>query len=404
MTSFDIVMTHVGAGQDAAQRLHFDLKPGQELVFGRAPSVDITIPDPDRKVSSRHGKIRCDQNGQLFALDLGSLNGTYLEGTALAQGDGTAVTFGNQLRVGDFELEIAPAAQFETLQTKDVGAATEALMQSLEDAYDANIDADSNARAAAMQFAADQATTPKPPHVSSAMLMQVLERTSGMGGSRSGPALPAPALSTPPYGGPTPANQEPTGTSTTGGAADEMVRKLAAQLVPDSQLETDADFEVFGELLQQVCVATLDWLAKGLQSRGVFAQEFGAEVTLVFQRSQNPLKAMSLDELREYLLDWRGDTDAATRSYYLEGVLKDLTEHQVAVIAGVKEAISGIFTRLSPERISAVADKASGWSKSAKAWAAYQQIHKELAEEQTKLFNEMVTPAIQKGYLHKHDE
>lgn len=399
MTEFDIVMTHVEAGQDTAERLHFDLKPGDELIFGRAPSVDITIPDPDRKVSSRHGMIQCDQNGQLLAFDLGSLNGTYLEGTALPQEGGATVTFGNQLRVGDFELEIAASAQFETLRTKDVDTATEALIRSLEDAYDSNIDAGSSARSAAMQFAVEQATAPKPPHVGSAMLAQVLERTSGSRNSVATPALAAPA------GSPAvPSPSVPSPSVAAGGAAEQMVRNLAAQLVPDSPLETDADFEVFGELLQQVCVATLDWLAKGLQSRGVFAQEFGAEVTLVFQRSQNPLKAMSLDELREYLLDWRGDSDAATRGYYLEGVLKDLTEHQVAVIAGVKEAISGIFARLSPERIAAVAGKASGWSKSAKAWATYQQIHKELAEEQTKLFNEMVTPAIQKGYLHKHDE
>ncbi|CAN0502550.1 unnamed protein product, partial [Discosporangium mesarthrocarpum] len=80
----------------------------------------------------------------------------------------------------------------------------------------------------------------------------------------------------------------------------------------------------------------------------------------------------------------------------------DLSEHQVAVVAGVKEAITGIIDRLSPDRIEAMAKSASGWTKAAKTWSAYCDLHAEMREEQNKLYNEMITPAIQKGYLHNH--
>ena len=200
--------------------------------------------------------------------------------------------------------------------------------------------------------------------------------------------------------GPKPGAQSSSGSH----AAELALRQLASQLVPGKTLESDEDFETLGQLLQQVCHSTLSWLAKALQSRGVFAEEFGAEVTLVFQRSNNPLKAMSFDDLREYLLDWRGEANPETRNYYLDAVLKDMSEHQVGIIAGVKEAVAGVFAKLAPERIEKLAESAKGWSKGTKVWGTYQQVHKELSEEQNKLFNEMITPAIQKGYLHQHGD
>ena len=187
----------------------------------------------------------------------------------------------------------------------------------------------------------------------------------------------------------------------TGGDA---LRELAQRLVPDQALDADDDAQRFAELLAQLCESCLRWLAKGLESRGVFAQEFGAEVTLVFQRSNNPLKSMDLPALTSYLLDWRGDPAPATRKRYLESVLQDLSEHQVAVLAGVKEAIQGIVTRMSPERVTALAKQARGWTKAAKAWNTYRDLHAELRDEQNKLYNEMISPAIQKGYLQQHGE
>jgi predicted component of type VI protein secretion system len=232
----------------------------------------------------------------------------------------------------------------------------------------------------------------------------------GSGIPRSGANASGPKPATPSSSGSSPSGSSPSGSSPSGSspsgsnAAERALRELASQLVPDKTLESDEDFETLGKLLQQVCQSTLSWLAKALQSRGVFAEEFGAEVTLVFQRSNNPLKTMSFDDLREYLLDWQGKANAETRHYYLEAVLKDMSEHQVGIIAGVKEAVAGVFAKLSPTRIEKLAENAKGWSKGGKVWATYQQMHKELSEEQSKLFNEMITPAIQKGYLHQHGD
>lgn len=186
----------------------------------------------------------------------------------------------------------------------------------------------------------------------------------------------------------------------------DHLQMLALRLVPGTRLQDDEQRGRFMTLLAQVCEATLEWLARGLEGRAVFGQEFGAEVTVVFQRSTNPLKGMSREDLQRYLLDWTNSVAPDSRRHYLDGVLEDLHEHQVGVLAGVEEAITGVLNRLSPERVDGLAaqQKSKGWTAAARSWQTYCQLHKELVEERSKLFHELITPAIQKGYLHRHGD
>ncbi|MCK5944264.1 MAG: FHA domain-containing protein [Planctomycetes bacterium] len=387
-------------------RQAFDVKPGEQLVFGRAPDADVTIEDPDRKVSSRHGTIHCESDGSLVATDLGSLNGTFLDGVAVGSGPGTVIPLGSILRVSDYDLEIVECTHAETVRTDDLSLASRSLIRELESAYDDGMSTGTEARATAMQAAIDRAMTKRSRREGKVLMESMLAEHGGFQNVTPVPMSPSIAAPPPPAPVEAPAVASPRESTTTDGIeqAEHALRGLAAELVPGVELDSPASYETFCRLLSQVTKATLDWLAKGLQSRGVFAEEFGAEVTLVFQRSSNPLKTMSQDELRRFLLDWSEATDAETRNYYLEGVLKDLTEHQVGVIAGVKEAVAGIFARLAPARVEAAAKDAPGWSKANKLWNAYQELHRELSEEQTKLFQDLITPAIQKGYLHQHGE
>ena len=72
----------------------FELKSGVTLVVGRALNSDIPVFDPT--ISRRHAEVTCD-NGGVTVKDLGSSNGTFLngakiEGAKVAPGD--VVTFG----------------------------------------------------------------------------------------------------------------------------------------------------------------------------------------------------------------------------------------------------------------------------------------------------------------------
>src|SRR5215216_4991440 len=72
----------------------FDLEGDLPLVVGRAPSSDIPVIDPT--ISRRHAAIECEED-RVVVRDLGSSNGTFLNGTRIetaALNLGDIVSFG----------------------------------------------------------------------------------------------------------------------------------------------------------------------------------------------------------------------------------------------------------------------------------------------------------------------
>jgi pSer/pThr/pTyr-binding forkhead associated (FHA) protein len=59
-----------------------DLKPGSTLVVGRAVNSDVPIYDPT--ISRQHAQLSV-QNGGVLVKDLGSSNGTFLNGSRITE-------------------------------------------------------------------------------------------------------------------------------------------------------------------------------------------------------------------------------------------------------------------------------------------------------------------------------
>ncbi len=78
----------------ADHTLSFELPPDAAQIVGRAPTCDIPIIDPT--ISRRHAEIRCT-DGAVAVRDLGSSNGTFVNGTRVDTGTvavGDTITFG----------------------------------------------------------------------------------------------------------------------------------------------------------------------------------------------------------------------------------------------------------------------------------------------------------------------
>ena len=95
------------SGPRAGQERRID--PGQSIVLGR--DQDIDVPLDDSRVSRRHARLRVDANGTATIEDLGSTNGTVVNGrriegpTVVHEGDAisignTRVTFGGDAAQG----------------------------------------------------------------------------------------------------------------------------------------------------------------------------------------------------------------------------------------------------------------------------------------------------------------
>ncbi len=91
------------------------LKQKRETIFGRGatlpqsamPGVDMTPFAGYRMgVSRRHAAIRRNENNQLELWDLGSSNGTYLNGVRLAAHRPNRLRDGDEIRLGQMVLRV----------------------------------------------------------------------------------------------------------------------------------------------------------------------------------------------------------------------------------------------------------------------------------------------------------
>jgi len=96
-----------GAKLVHASGVEFPLYAGREAVVGRfdpvtqlAPEVDLTRLDPQRSLSRRHAKIREDGGEFLVREEIGTANGTWLDGKRLPTGVEHPLQNGSRLRFG----------------------------------------------------------------------------------------------------------------------------------------------------------------------------------------------------------------------------------------------------------------------------------------------------------------
>jgi len=102
------------AAARAAQRLHHDvsgmefaLADGPETTIGRRdpvtgihPDVDLTAVDTQRSISRRHARIYRRGDKFFVAEEIGTMNGTFLNGNRLETGVPTEVSPGDEVRFG----------------------------------------------------------------------------------------------------------------------------------------------------------------------------------------------------------------------------------------------------------------------------------------------------------------
>ncbi|MCE7948849.1 MAG: FHA domain-containing protein [Chloroflexi bacterium CFX4] len=90
------------------------LKQKRETIFGRRDPATGAMPDVDMTpfagyrmgVSRRHAAIRQAENNQLELWDLGSSNGTYLNGVRLAAHRPNRLQDGDEIRLGQMVLHV----------------------------------------------------------------------------------------------------------------------------------------------------------------------------------------------------------------------------------------------------------------------------------------------------------
>ena len=94
-----------------ASGIRLEVEGGDSITIGRRdpvtgiqPSVDLTGLDQERSVSRRHAKLE-RRGGRLYLVeDLGTTNGTFVNGERISPGESVEVDPGDLLRFGLVEL------------------------------------------------------------------------------------------------------------------------------------------------------------------------------------------------------------------------------------------------------------------------------------------------------------
>lgn len=166
----------------------------------------------------------------------------------------------------------------------------------------------------------------------------------------------------------------------------EWLKRLGghSHLPPGAQVNTALAMERVGAILESFGQAFVE-LRKGYE-------QFGEEMALQLVQERNPLHdADSGQDVLRYLLDWSHDGGERVRE--LTRAFADLALHQVALLNGVMEGIRGMLQQISPMTLSgatnlAIAREAGGGflekifnARKASLWRRFAERHQNLVDE-----------------------
>lgn len=389
------------------------------ITIGRGAGSNCVLKDPTRVVSTKHAEIR-ERRGVWSICDVGSTNGTILNGIKIAPQEERELHDGDRITVGPYQLffqsvapsTTTPGASRESAPPVVPSSNTSAtdperLRYVLQRAY-ADFDGSSGENIEAYLESVlrralegcDRGT------IRSAVqsLRTVLYRSTAQPIDVRNEA-PPPKVEPVPV---EPLRQESKKRFLSGDRAREVYEELA---VPGSSLNPDHMAKQLTKVLQTVCAGLTD----AVRGRREFQKEFEVEATRILAWKPNPIKhAEDAVEIATILLDPTSSglsDEEAIES--LKEVFQDLTLHQLGLIAGFRECLRGLLKELDPEVLGKARPGESNGKRiglltggnirsEASAWRRYMEKHRQLTEEEVKVFERILAPHFTKGYLSVH--
>ncbi|MBX3461314.1 MAG: FHA domain-containing protein [Planctomycetes bacterium] len=192
-------------------------------------------------------------------------------------------------------------------------------------------------------------------------------------------------------------------------AALETLQAVSKHFVGDGDFSTPEQIKLFGEMLRLSLDVLLEGLFNALSQRKQFEGEFDASVTMAFQREANPMKEKhELAQFKKFPVDWKLQPPLHEVKDNLERATRDIAQHQMGLLAGMQQVLEAIVKRLDPIAIEQQAKSKAGLlaklSPGKLAWHEYLETYSRFLAESSKLFNDLIYPNLQKGYLLSHKE
>ncbi len=339
------------------QKYEFDQSP---IRIGRNPLNNVVL--EGNFVSGWHGIIRFDDTGTYY-FDLGSTNGTCLDGNRLQKNTPIPITQPTRLTIWMFELTIipglaggvsagrkAPPRPFPVDTLVGTGRTTEVI-----------------------------STPGAPQNVSHSQISPSSQPlSSSQFGSSSSHIAPSRIVSA--------GSRAPTASPSTG------VPRQPSQVVPAKQA-ADQSSERLVRCLRIIGAFTDAFmgLKKGYE-------QFGSEVGVRPLRGTTRLhRARTSQEITQYLLDPATDPEACARD--LNAVFADMGIHDLALIEGISQSVRSLLAKLDPNSLDLKAGSGLWSGGKAKAkWSSYVDTFNNLLGEDAALHTEIFGEEFASGY------
>ena len=397
--------------------------------IGRNDLNDLTL--PFAFVSGWHGIIRFDYNEATY-YDLGSTNGTILNGRKLSTGEALSLSNSTSLQIGQLDLTfireeeatIAPISSSSPHRPSPSPASPPSpnlaqadSVQGSSSSASASFDTDDAIprRKSESQETSEGATSFLNLSRIHATIRELREQYAKVQPTIDGwictmeqslQALSAPeqeaarAMTAREF----PLSYPRSSTSSSSVGANPLVNPgspaNSGEANSIAQTIFSADFqprsaEEKNQLNQRLC-EVLDAFAKAFVELQRGQEQFGREMGVRAIKEFTPLHAAGDPTgVLRYLLDWREPSDGRVNE--LVGTFADLMIHQVALINGMMEGVRAMLFDLSPEQIES--QVTSTWPvRSSHLWRSYVDTYESLTEDDRKISNAIFGQAFVRAY------
>ncbi len=183
----------------------------------------------------------------------------------------------------------------------------------------------------------------------------------------------------------------------------DQVSELINSLGLDPEQVNSEQRANFNQLIADMLRESTKGMMAVLGARNAIKNEFRMNVTLIQAAENNPLKfSPNVDEALRNMFTSQSNA-------YLPGVLavrhgfQDIADHQIAVIAGMREAFTSMMKQFDPQKLAVRFDKQQTRGglmkgKSAKYWESYAEYYQDLANNMDDSFQDLFGEEFAEAY------
>ncbi|MCP4407768.1 MAG: type VI secretion system-associated FHA domain protein TagH [Gammaproteobacteria bacterium] len=394
----------------------FDTSGG---TIGRALKNDWVLPDPDRIISSYHAKILYKEGA--FYLQDTSMNGVFYYDDGehrVGKGNEIKLSEGVQFSIKDYVIEVEPVKQGEMQQSENSDLPPYDLFEDIQvhdqesSAFELTLAGEAGPefpekeQGAQPDHAAALEDYIKPPKTKAEEIPENWYMTGIVNAQKAGvqrceeaqdSAMDREHIELEPTQHKEQHLNYPI-------REQDLLRALFRGMELNEATQPLVPPEEFMELVGKIFRECIQGLMQILMARASIKNEFRISMTTIQPMENNPLKfAMDVDDALQYLLIKRGAGFLPPRQA-VNDAIRDLEEHQIATLAGMREAFVTLITRFGPKALEEEFDRAlrltfsKALNRRTRYWKSYVCYYRELTQDTDMSFQSLFGEAFVRAY------